>query len=102
MIEAHARALLDVLDNNSLRGAENENPVVIAACYGAQAFDIATSSGLTYDYAPLAMARAFLTALIDPLDPALDYLRQDPAAGEKARGERDADGHNPTIVEEAV
>ncbi len=81
MIETHARALLDTLDDDGLRGAAN--PVVVAACFGAGAFMASTDDG-----APLAMARAFLIALIDPLDPALDYLRQDPAAGEKARADR--------------
>lgn len=33
----------------------------------------------------IAMLRAFLAALVDPMDPGLDYLRQDPAAAVAAR-----------------
>ncbi len=36
------------------------------------------------------MGRAFLAALIDPLDARLDYLRADPTAGEEARNKRKA------------
>lgn len=79
-VEANARALLSALDAGS---SGSINPVVMAACFGAEAFMASGDDG-----APIAMARAFLAALIDPLDPALDYLRADPAAGEVARAER--------------
>ena len=85
MIDQHAKAIIDALDAGE---SEESSRVILAACYGAQALDVAASRGITRDGAPIAMARAFLLALIDPLDPALDYLRSDPAAGEAARAKR--------------
>lgn len=59
--------------------AEN---ILLAASFGSQAFvqHVGCDGGAT-----LAMLRAFLTALIDPMSPDLDYLRMDPAAAAAAR-----------------
>lgn len=56
--------------------------IVLAAAFGSQAFmqHVGCDGGAT-----IAMLRAFLTALADPMHPDLDYLRQDPAAGAAAR-----------------
>ena len=80
MIETHAKALLDALEGGEIG---SRNPVMVAACFAAQAADTAFPA----EAAPMAIARTFLLALIDPLDPELDYLRADPASGEKARAE---------------
>jgi len=61
--------------------------LMIAASFGATAFDRAVSHCLTADGAPMYFMDAFLRALIDPMDPALDPLRicnQAAAQGEKA------------------
>lgn len=70
--------------------------LAIAASFAAQAFEHAASSGITADGAPTALLRAFLLALADHLHPDLDYLRADPASGEKARTDRGAVA--PTVV----
>lgn len=59
--------------------AEN---ILLAASFGAEAFmrHVGCDGGAT-----LAMLRAFLTALSDPMSPYLDYLRMDPAAAVAAR-----------------
>lgn len=62
----------------------------ISAAFAAQAFEFAASNGITSDSAPMALLRAFLQSLIDPLHPDLDYLRADPASGDTARAARDA------------
>lgn len=62
----------------------------LASAFAAQAFETLASSNITADGAPTALLRAFLMTLIDPLHPDLDYLRQDPNAGETARSERAA------------
>lgn len=48
-----------------------------AASFASEAY----RQGYDHDQATHAMLRAFLTALVDPLHPDLDYLRADPAAG---------------------
>lgn len=62
--------------------------ILIAASFGSEAFmqHVGCDGGGT-----IAMLRAFLTALVDPMDPGLDYLRQDPAAAVTAR-QADAPG----------
>ncbi|MBK4217042.1 hypothetical protein JJJ17_14000 [Paracoccus caeni] len=61
--------------------------VILAGSYAAAAYE-------KYPFceggAVGALTRAFLSALVDPLDPSLDYLREVPAAGEQARAERKA------------
>lgn len=59
---------------------ELERKVCRAGCFAAEAYERAPSGA---DIA--ALTRTFLLALIDPMDPALDYLRADPAAGAAAR-----------------
>lgn len=56
--------------------------IALAASFGAAAFarHPGCEGGATH-----AMLRAFLTALVDPMHPGLDYLRQDPAAAAAAR-----------------
>ncbi len=56
--------------------------LLMAAAFGSMAFakHVGCDGGAT-----LAMLRAFLTALIDPMSPDLDYIRADPAAGPAAR-----------------
>jgi len=58
--------------------------IAAAACFAADAFLRALPGGADAH----ALCRAFLTALYDPLSPDLDYLRTDPAAGQKARDAR--------------
>ncbi|AUQ62150.1 hypothetical protein [Phaeobacter inhibens] len=53
----------------------------LAGCFAAAAYEAAPSGGADVH----ALTRSFLLALIDPTDPALDYLRADPAAGAAAR-----------------
>ena len=62
-----------------------ENSILLAASFGAEAFVRypGCEGGATN-----AMLSAFLTALVDPLDPDLDYLRTDPASGTVARAAR--------------
>ena len=55
--------------------------IALAAAYGSAAF----MAGMDDDQGTHAMLRAFLTALIDPMSPDLDYLRMDPAAAIAAR-----------------
>lgn len=55
--------------------------IITAASFGSAAYEAADDA----DQGTAAMLRAFLTALIDPLSPDLDYLRQDPAAAIAAR-----------------
>lgn len=59
--------------------------IMLAASFAAQAFmdHVGCDGGATS-----AMMRAFLTALVDPLHPDLDHLRQKPEAGQTARYER--------------
>ena len=66
---------------------EDANKLLVAASFAAQAFDMAADSGVTRDGAPIALMRAFLLALVDPLHPGLDHLRADPTTGpaERAR-----------------
>ncbi|MBD9528410.1 hypothetical protein [Paracoccus sp. PAR01] len=52
-----------------------------AATFAAAAYE--TVDGR--DGAIIAMMRAFLLALVDPIHPDLDYLRRDPAAAKAAR-----------------
>lgn len=59
--------------------------LVLAACFAAQAYEVALASPLTADGAPAALLRALLAALIDPMSADLDYLRADPASGAAAR-----------------
>ena len=65
--------------------------VFLASAFASEAYE---KGGLRED-ATWAMQRSFLRALIDPMHPGLDYLRQDPAAAVAARaatptpGERD-------------
>ena len=56
--------------------------IVIAAAFGSEAFmqHVGCDGGATS-----AMLRAFLMALVDPMDQRLDCLRQDPAAAVAAR-----------------
>ena len=63
--------------------------VFTAAAFGAEAFDKAAAHGLTADGAPVALLRAFLLALVDPLHADLDYLRADPASGAVERAKRE-------------
>ena len=56
--------------------------IALAAAFGAEAFvrHAGCEGGATN-----ALTYAFLTALIDPMSPDLDYLRMDPAAAIAAR-----------------
>lgn len=81
------RTLLDALDA-FMSGApltidqnEAQKAAGVAGCFAAVAYESAPSGGPDIH----ALTRAFLMALIDPLDPSLDYLRADPAAGVAAR-----------------
>lgn len=58
--------------------------VARAAVFGAAAYEAASCM----DNGTYAMMRSILTALIDPLHPDLDYLREVPEAGAKAREAR--------------
>lgn len=63
---------------------ELHNQVVIAGAFASAAYDMhIPKSGGEYH----AMTRAFLIALFDSRHPDLDYLRDDPASGAKARAE---------------
>ena len=87
-ITVAARLMLD--NHNAFWGVQSydkplNDRVTLAAVYGVAAYEAAPCD----DSGTAAMARAFLTALIDPLHPDLDYLRADPAEGAKAREGRD-------------
>jgi hypothetical protein len=56
--------------------------VARAACFAAEAYK---QTGPDEESGVHALARAFLLAMVDPLDEQLDYLRADPASGQKAR-----------------
>lgn len=73
-IDATAAALLAVHDDFMAGRAVDEaiaQKLHRAAIFGAAAYDACQMA----DAAPGAMVRAFLLALIDPLNPQLDYLR---------------------------
>ena len=61
---------------------ETAHAILAAASFGCEAYHrhVGCDGGAT-----IAMLKAFLTALIDPLSPDLDYLRADPASGPAAR-----------------
>lgn len=86
-IKASARVMLGTLDGfmsgSSLTDADNEvqKAVSLAGCFAAAAYEAAQGGGADVH----ALTRSFLLALIDPTDPALDYLRADQAAGAAAR-----------------
>ena len=67
-------------DQNDLQKA-----VFVAGCYASTAYDVhqPKSGGECY-----SLVHAFLTALIDPLNEELDYLRIDPSFGKDAREAR--------------
>jgi hypothetical protein len=73
LIEA-GRAMLDLHDD-FLAGKDVDTKeadhLFLAASFGAQAFAVCPIP----EARPSAMLRAFLTALIDPMHPDLDYLR---------------------------
>lgn len=80
MLALHNRMIGgDPVSDDERKAAER---IVLAAAFGCQAFmqHRCCDGGAT-----LAMLRAFLTALVDPMHPDLDYLRQDPAAAAAAR-----------------
>lgn len=60
------------------------NELIIASTFGAAAAHVST----TIEEATDNWAFAFLTALVDPLHPDLDYLRVDPAGAEVERQKR--------------
>lgn len=73
-IDAMAAALLAVHDDFMAGHAADEavaKKLHRAAIYGAAAYDACPMQ----DAAPGAMLRALLIALIDPMNPQLDYLR---------------------------
>ncbi|KII16299.1 hypothetical protein [Phaeobacter sp. S60] len=86
-IKAAARVMLGALDGFmsgvDLTDAENEaqKAASLAGCFAAAAYEAAPGGGADVH----ALTRSFLLALIDPADPALDYLRADPEAGAVAR-----------------
>lgn len=55
--------------------------ILLAAIFAAEAYDRQT----VQEDATVALMRAFLKALVDPLSSDLDYLRADPASAEAAR-----------------
>lgn len=83
MIEAHAKALLDALEGGAT-AKDQRMHILGAACFGAMAYEKAP----VIDHAPVAFALAFLKAIVDPLDPELDFLRADPASAASARESR--------------
>ena len=80
MLELHERSIGGEPVTDEERAAVVN--ILIAASFGSEAFmrHVGCDGGAT-----LAMLRAFLTALSDPMHPDLDYLRQDPAAAVAAR-----------------
>ena len=86
-----AAGMLDAIDafmsGRPLTAEQNElqDRVFKAGCYAAAAYDAHTPKGGGETY---SLTRAFLMALIDPLNEELDYLRQDPSSGALARDER--------------
>ena len=54
--------------------------IVLAACFAAEAY---SQAGMD-EFGIYGLHQSFLRALVDPLDPALDYLRDDPTEGPKA------------------
>ena len=84
-----AREMLDLHDK-FMSGApitEDESKaadrIALAASFGSTAYEDGTDA----DQGTHAMLRAFLTALVDPMHPDLDYLRADPQAAIAARAE---------------
>lgn len=63
----------------------NADRVSLAAAFGAAAYE----AGMTREHGTHALIVAVLTALVDSLDPSLDYLRAHPAAGAVARASRE-------------
>lgn len=60
---------------------ELNKAATLAGCFAAAAYEAAPGGGADVH----ALTRTFLLALIDPADPALDYLRADPKAAAAAR-----------------
>lgn len=83
MIEAHAKALMDALEGGATTKDQRKR-IIGAACFVAMAYE----RSLALEAAPVAFALAFLKAIVDPLDPELDFLRADPASGAAARENR--------------
>lgn len=69
---------------------ELQERVFKAGIYAAAAYDahMPKSGGEGH-----SLTRAFLLALIDPLNEDLDHLRRDPSAGAQARDERKQQSH---------
>ena len=89
MMADHKKAAQELLDSyDAFMAAEDMdaermehcNAVCAAISFGAAAF--VRGMGCQAGH---AMGRAFLLALIDPLHPDLDYLRESPESGEVAR-----------------
>ena len=74
-----------MLDNRNAIGSPGYDGELGRRCLSAVIFASEADRAAGYNAAPIALLRAFLQALIDPLHPDLDYLRADPAAGAKAR-----------------
>lgn len=75
-----------MLDNHNALGTNAHDRAMGRRALDAAIFAAAACNAAPCDdSAPHALLRAFLTALIDPLHPDLDYLRAVPAAGAKAR-----------------
>ena len=85
-ITVAARMMLD--NHNALGGPSYNSALGLRALSAAIFAAEAQRAADDYDAAPIALMRAFLIALIDPLHPDLDYLRADPASGAAAREAR--------------
>lgn len=78
-----AKDALAQLDSLLAGGPDTEttSSIITAAIFAAAAYEASVDGGQN----TIALLRAFLIALHDPLDPRLDYLRATPDAGQTAR-----------------